>query len=326
MAAVLRTLRRRILTPNDKATLMSERGFYIKNPQSAELLENIGRFFLKGYGFAAEARTVEQAEENLEHLPSRFRGFAYEGAGMGYAVRDGLPVGGSRHFERFVAGRARHHVYMAWIGMGWAMARLPRMRWSRMPSSDPLMRWLVLDGYGFHQAYFKTGRYVGQHYQEAAFPWPGGPHGSYANHAIDQGIGRALWFVGGTEPDRVADLIGGYRTDRRADLWAGAALAATYAAGVEEAELRRFLARAEGYREQVAQGAAFAATARQEAGLIVPQTQLALDVLCGGVTAAEAEQICRRTRPTAENPDDAEPAFETWRGRISAALVGAQAG
>jgi hypothetical protein len=326
MAAVLRKLRRRILTPNDEAALMSERGFHVKNPQSAALLENIGKVFLKGYGFAAEAKTVEEAEANLEELPARFRGFAYEGAGMGYAMRDGLPVGGSRHFEQFLAGRARHHEYMAWIGLGWAMARLPRMRWSRFPATDPLMRWLVLDGYGFHQAYFKTSRYVDQHHREAGFPWPGGPHAEYANHAIDQGIGRALWFVGGTEPDRVADLIGGYQADRRTDLWAGAGLAATYAGGADEAELRRFLARAEGYREHVAQGAAFAATARQEAGLIVPHTAVALDVLCGGVTAEEAEQICRRTRPTAENPDGSEPAFETWRCRISAALVGAQAG
>src|SRR5436190_22411063 len=108
MAAVLRTLRRRILTPDDKAVLMSERGFHVKNPQSAALLEDIGKVFLKGYGFAAESRTVEEAEANLEEVSTRFRGFAYEGAGMGYAMRDGLPVGGSRHFERFLAGRARH--------------------------------------------------------------------------------------------------------------------------------------------------------------------------------------------------------------------------
>ncbi|GAA1999822.1 DUF1702 family protein [Catenulispora subtropica] len=326
MAAVLRKLRRRILTPNDKAVLMSERGFHVKNPQSGDLLETIGRHFLKGYAFAAEAKTVEEAEANLEQLPTRFRGFAYEGAGMGYAMRDGLPIGGSRHFARFLAGRARHHEYMAWIGLGWAMARLPRMRWSRFQVADPLMCWLVLDGYGFHQAYFKTQRYVREHHREPAFPWPGGPHAAYANRAIDQGIGRALWFIGGTDPDTTADLIEGFQPDRRADLWSGAGLAATYAGGADEDELRRFMVRAEGYHEHVAQGSAFAATARQEAGLIVPHTAVGLDVLCGGITAEEAERVCRRTRPAGENPDGSEPAFETWRRRISAALVGAEAG
>ncbi|MEZ0114263.1 hypothetical protein ABH920_008297 [Catenulispora sp. EB89] len=318
MAGTLRTLRRRVLTPNTKAVLMSERGFHIKNADSAALLERVGEVFLTGYAHAAEAKTVADAEAGLEQIPVRFRGFAYEGAGMGYAIRDGMPIGGSKHFADFLTGRAKHHEYMAWVGMGWAMARLPRFRWRGFTCADPLMRWLVLDGYGFHQAYFKTERYVRQQYRESAFPWPGGEHAWYAPRAIDQGIGRAMWFVCGTDPDLVVETFDGFAAERRPDLYAGAGLAATYAGGVEEVELRRFWHRSGAYQPQVAQGAAFAATARYEADLVVPHTELALEVFCG-MTPREAAELCQKARPTGD--EGALPAYEVWRQQISDAVA-----
>ncbi|MFD1051997.1 DUF1702 family protein, partial [Kibdelosporangium lantanae] len=83
-----RALRRRIITPSDTAALLDVRGFHKKNPAAQELLETVGKTFLRGYAYAAEASGVAQAEENLETVPRRFRGFAYEGAAMGYAMRD----------------------------------------------------------------------------------------------------------------------------------------------------------------------------------------------------------------------------------------------
>jgi hypothetical protein len=314
-----RALRRRILTPSDKAALLDVRGFHKKNPAAQELLETVGKTFLKGYAFAAEARVVADAERDLETVPSRFRGFAYEGAAMGYAMRDGMPLGGSGHVRDFLAGRAARHDYMAYIGVGWAMARLPRFRWPASAGIDPFMRWLVLDGYGFHQAYFQTEKYVRGHYQDPAFGWPAeGPHW-YANHAIDQGIGRALWFVGGTDPDVVVDLLTGYDRDRWPDLYSGAGLAATYAGGVGEAELVRFFELAGDCRPQVAQGSAFAAEARIQADLLVPHTELGTQVLCG-MPAAKAARITQDTRPGPEPVGDL-PAYEVWRQRTASEFV-----
>ena len=73
---------------------------------------------------------------------------------MGWGIRDGLPFGHSHHVTDFLSSRAESHVYMVYVGVGWAMARLPRFRWRRVTVADPLMRWLVLDGFGFHQAYY----------------------------------------------------------------------------------------------------------------------------------------------------------------------------
>src|ERR1700677_3509814 len=106
VASTWGALRRRILTPNMSETKLSVRGFTEKSPASRDLLETVGASFLTGYGYAAEAKNPLDAERKLEEVPHRFRGFAYEGAAMGFAVRDGLPLGGRDHVAKFLEGRA----------------------------------------------------------------------------------------------------------------------------------------------------------------------------------------------------------------------------
>jgi hypothetical protein len=312
------SLRRIILTPEVHNTYMSVRGFHVKSPQAQGLLETIGRTFLEGYGDAAEAGRVAEIEPALERIPARYRGFGYEGAAMALAIRDALPFGGGK-LEEFLAGPGDRHVYMAYVGIGWAMARLPRFRWPRLHTPDPLLRWLALDGYGFHQAYFRTRRYVTEHFQADRFPWPGDDDTGYANRAIDQGIGRALWFVGGTDVLQVSRLVDGFAESRRADLYSGVGLAATYAGGADETELRELWRRAGTYRAHLIQGSAFAAAARVRAGLVVPHVETATRLFCG-LAPAEAAAVTDRARPGHSLPGE-PPAYEIWRSRIRKTLA-----
>lgn len=318
MTAALRALRRRILTPALSSTSLDVRGFRKKNPAAQELLETIGRSFLEGYGQIVGASDVQAAEPRLEALPRQFRGFAYEGAAMGCSIMDALPGSGGRRMSGLLAGHGDAHTYMAYVGIGWAMARLPRVLHPDVQETDPLLRWLILDGYGFHQAYFHTDRYVHGQRRERKLPWPQ-DQASYAHRAVDQGIGRALWFVGGADVDAVLALVGAFVPARRGDLFSGVGLAATYAGGAGADELLRLRESAGEYRPQLLQGSAFAAEARERAGLTVPHTQIATEVLCG-MEPHEAAHVCRELRPGASDRVDA-PAYETWRQRISGALV-----
>jgi hypothetical protein len=323
LAVSWHAIRGRILTPSSSATKLAKRGFYEKSPAARDLLETVGGMFMKGYGFAVRARTTAEAEERLEELPRQFKGFAYEGAGMGFAMRDGLPFGG-RWMSAFLGGRGAEHIYMVYVGAGWAMARLPRFRWAKATTGlpDPVLRWLALDGYGFHQAYFRTEKYVRRHYQERDFPWPGEGPAWYADQAIDQGIGRATWFVCGSDPGRVADTLDAFPAARRADLYSGAGLASTYAGGVTEAELLLFRERGQAYLPQIAQASAFAAAARVQTGLVTPHTELATQVLCG-TTPEQVSRICLETKPEPSAGGDV-PAFEIWRQRIADGITSLQ--
>lgn len=320
MTGLWPTVRRQVMTPSLKSTQLATRGFHVKSPESRDLLEGAGASFLTGYAIAMESGSAPEASRALDALRPSFRGFAYEGAGMGFAMRDGLPFGG-RWVREFVESSLDGHVYMIYVGVGWAMGRLPRIRWRHATAGtqDPVLRWLVLDGYGFHQAYFRTEKYVREQHQEPGFPWPPEGPASYASRAIDQGIGRATWFVCGGDPALVADTLDTFAETRRPDLYSGAGLAAAYAGGVSEAELLEFRRRAGGYRPLVAQASAFAATARVGVGLTTEHTQLATRILCG-TSAEEAASICLRSLPAGDE-GGAVPAFELWRQRIAQELA-----
>jgi hypothetical protein len=322
--SIVAKLRRRILTPDVAETSLAVRGFHVKDPAARERLETVGRTFLAGYALAAEAAAPTDAEAGLEAIPAAVRGFAYEGAAMALAVRDGLPIGGRRHVEQFLGGRADRHVYMAYVGVGWAMARVPKFRHSTLYAADPLLRWLILDGYGFHQAYFHTDQYVHNQYQPDTFDWPGGGPSWYAKRVVDQGLGRAMWFVAGTDADLLHTMVQRFAEHRRPDLYAGAGLAACYAGGADEAELRRLRDNAGAYAPDLAQGASFAAGARVRAELVVPHNEVATQVLCGCSTA-EAARVNDDALVDLPSTGDV-PAYEVWRRRIRARYLPADPG
>lgn len=325
LATVMGALRRRVLTPDVSATRLKTRGFHDKGTWAREVLETVGESFLTGLGDAVETASPDVTDRRLSALPTRYRGFAYEGAAMGFTLLDGL-LPGRHRTDAFLRGVGAPHVYMAYVGIGWGMARLPRFLWPDTRKLDPLLRWLVHDGYGFHQAYFHTERYVHGHARDdRAARWTG--DGAYALRAADQGIGRALWFVGGTDVDQVTRLVEGFVDARRPDLYSGVGLAATYAGGASEEELRRLLDRAGEHRGSLAQGGAFAAEARVRPGLVVPHTELGTSVLCG-TDAERAARVSRALRPDATilAHDPLHPPYETWRAGIARELTSHEGG
>ncbi|WP_103502615.1 MULTISPECIES: DUF1702 family protein [unclassified Streptomyces] len=317
MPSLLGGIRSRILTPSIEETTLEKRGFFRKNAETQQNLEKVGQVFLSGFSAALAARSAAEMERALADIPLDYRGFAYEGAGMGATVHDALP-GHRGRLEAVLAGGGARHVYMVYVGIGWAMARLPRLLWPDLRHRDPLLRWLVLDGYGFHQAYFHTDRYVHSPERPVEFTWKVGDD-AYARRVIDQGIGRAAWFVAGACPDRVAALIKNFPEHRHADLFAGTGLAATYAGSVGEDELSALVAHAGAHRWNLAQGSAFAAEARILAGTEVPHTGRATSVICG-LGAAEAALVCAERLPAQPVREDGS-AYEEWRQAIASSIA-----
>ncbi|WP_026119510.1 DUF1702 family protein [Nocardiopsis ganjiahuensis] len=316
MSSAMGTLRRRIMTPGATEVELGVRGFHEAGDQARLVLETVGASFLTGLGDAVETASPERTDRGLVGMDRRYRGFAYEGAAMGFALLDGLLPGKGRT-PRFLDGPGSDHIYMAYIGIGWAMARLPRPLWPDTRSLDPLLRWLVHDGYGFHQAYFHTDEYVRRRRRDHRAARRTGD-GTYALRVADQGIGRALWFVAGADPDTAVALVESFPPGRRADLYAGVGLAVTYAGGVGEDGLARLREGAGEHRWELAQGSAFAAEARVRADLVVPHNEIATGVLCGTDTEGAA-RTCRRLRPGPEVPETGpeRPRYELWRSSLA---------
>ena len=200
---------------------------------------------------------------------------------------------------------------MAYIGVGWAMARLPGCvgaRYSRATRCCAGWRWTATAFAASSTPGSMSPGSTGRRSQA-------GQQASYANRAVDQGIGRALWFVNGADVGHVAATIEKFDPSRRGDLWSGAALASVYAGGADASELAEMARLAGPHRPAAAQGAAFAGQARLLAGLVTSGTELGVKVFCD-MSVAEAAAITDETRQGLPEAEGEVPGYEIWRQRI----------
>lgn len=305
-----------VLGIDDRETTFARRGFTDPGSVARTRLEGIGRTFLEGYHQALQTPEATALGARLDGIESERRGWAYEGAAMALTLLDALTPWRRRRLQHFLDGPGDDHAYMVHVGAGWALARLGRRPDRLRTILDPLFHWLVIDGWGFHEGYFRPDRAI-EHQRV-----PGRFHG-YTARVFDQGLGRCLWFVGGAEAREVSSLIERFPASRRDDLWSGVGLACAYAGGVTP-ETADGVARAAGAAlPHAALGASFAAKARVRAGNVAPHTEAACGRLCG-MSAADAAQITDAAR---EGVVDAggKPAYEVWRARVREMLGGQEA-
>lgn len=283
----------------------ARRGFVCSRPAIRERLEHVGRIFLRGYHAALGYRDQKQLAACLDQTAIEYRGFAYEGAAMALALQDGIdPWNQSKRFANFVAGPGRRHIYMLHVGAGWAMARLPWLRGrieSIVGKFHPVFGWLAVDGYGFHEGYFHWHTALQSKLSKLS---------ENARHIFYQGLGRSLWFVNGADVSLLTRTISTFALQFHADAWSGLGLGCGYAGGITRAELEELHRAAGPYRAAVAQGAAFAAKARQLAGNPASHTELACKVLCG-ISTEEASALCDSTfeQATQLRPNP----YQKWR-------------
>jgi len=270
-------------------------------------LEQVGRCFLHGYHAALEGDDPEILASRLNQIEADFRGFAFEGAAMGLFLLDHLTPWRKDRLLSFLAGPGSPHIYMTYVGAGWALAQLRRGVSRALARFDPLLGWLAVDGYGFHQGYFHPRRSVGRRAVPRRLS-------GYALRVFDQGLGRSLWFVEGADVGRIAATVARFPVARQPDLWSGVGLACAYAGGADRQAIEAVMTSAGGYRAQLAQGAAFAAKARERAGIPASDTDLACRIIWGmpALEAAGATDAALVDLPA----DGVVPTYEVWRQRI----------
>ncbi|MCP4662912.1 MAG: DUF1702 family protein, partial [bacterium] len=285
-------IRRRLFGISEEEVTFARRGFRGGDGEVRAHIEKVGHSFLRGYHAVLEEPFSERLIHRLEQTEPDYRGFTYEGAAMALTLFDVLMPWRRRRLDAFLAGAGEPHVYMGHVGAGWAIARLPFGMAAVLKRLDPLLRWLAVDGYGFHQGYFHWPRSVGKHEVPARVR----AFSPYARCAFDQGLGRSLWFVEGADVHRIPATISSFPAARHADLWSGIGLSSTYAGGVDRAAIETLRGAAGDFRGRLAQGSAFAAKARQRAGLPTASTEMACQVLCGQCADDAAEVTDRELR------------------------------
>ena len=233
-------------------------------------------------------------------------GFAYEGAGVGLAALDCCLPWGNR-VRAFLDGPGSGQSYAVYLGVGMGLARLRRKPELFLKRLEPVLGWLILDGYGFHEGFFSARHAL----REQLVPHHLSPSG---RRVFDNGLGRSIWFTGGTNGKRVSEHISTFPESRRADLWSGVGLACSYTGGAERAGIQAVRELAGTYAPHLAVGAAIAADARHTGENPSPYVDMACEILCGTSNKVASAMVQEARRDL--SPGGVEPVYQIWRQRL----------
>ncbi len=244
-------------------------------------LERVLETFIHGYNLALSIGDPELLAATLHgQFDAHHEGFAFEGAGMYFALCDLLAPWRPSRLGAFLEGPGQDHDTIAAVGAGFALGRLPWGRWlwpSYSPRLAPLIAWCLPDGYGFLQGMSHPRRYIaGRASPPAVLP-------AHARQLFDSGLGRSLWWSQGAEPSRIARIIAAFPEARRPEMWTGIGVAAAYAGGASDGDGALLALRdlAGPYRADFFSGVPFATRMRQKGRNPSPVTDRACELLLG---------------------------------------------
>ncbi|MGA4838167.1 DUF1702 family protein [Streptomyces sp. G45] len=308
MTLSLSGLRRAVMGVSDAEATAFSRG----DTPTWRHLKTAVRTAVGGYHAVLDGSRLDDLVPRLDRVPLALRGYAYEGAAMGLTGLDCFLPGTSR-LQAYMAGPGSPHLYMVHIGAGEALARLrrrPEPFLRRLP--DPALRWLVMDGYGFHEGFFKPRRFVERQQVPVHLS-------AFGRRVFDQGVGRSVWFTSGADPAHIARAIAAFPAHRHADLWLGIGVACGYVGGVDRATVEAVRTAAGRHAPRAAVGTAFVAKGRLRAGNPTPDTDLACEVLCGLPADRAAALVDRAFEDLPDTPS--APAYDTLQRRLEAGLA-----
>lgn len=225
--------------------------------------------FIGGYHAALDTPEQDILWQRIQQVEDEFRDFAIEGVGMGYAILDLLMP--EKRIETWLNGPAAHHIDIFYIGVGLALAKANEPVEPYIADLDPIMRWKVVDGYGFTFGMLRWEEGIEQLYFPCTLS-------EDAQHVYHQGLGRSLWFAYCGNGNVIADIIARFHPHFHDDLWSGAAFGATKAGGVTRSELEQFRTLGQQHLPAIAQGVSFAVEMRGRSGSFLPWNELACQV------------------------------------------------
>ncbi|GHO89518.1 DUF1702 family protein [Dictyobacter formicarum] len=272
----------------------------------ARRVDGVGQIFMQGCREALKADTLDGLAACLNAVEVEVRGFAFEGAGMGLALFDHLAHEETNRLQCFADGSGAAYASLLYIGAGWTVARLHQPVDEILAGLHPVLGWLVLDGYGFHEGFFSPS-YRNEQATPKRVP-------EKARAIFDQGLGRSFWFTYAGDQAQIADTIAAFPAERRGDLWSGIGLACAYTGIIGRAALQQLHQHAGEYASYVAQGMAIATMIRHRSGNVAPHTELACQVFCSAsaeeVAAITDQEYAQLSQTSTEHP------YATWQQLI----------
>jgi hypothetical protein len=282
------------------------------NPQTdiGQRIERIREIFQQAHAFSTGQEDLSLLVMQLENTEMAYRSIAYEAASMVMALRDFSNGNGLTRWRSFLEGPAAPHAAQAHAGLGWAMAQQRIPLTPTLETLEPLMRFRMLDGWGYYNGIFRQRQTIGSQ------PFPSDFETRFAP-GFDQGVGRSLWYNCKGDWAGIPESIAQFSVSRHSDLWRGIGIAASYVGGCNEFILRELFSLSHPYQTQLSVGAALVARTRNTANTDTPDIELACQVWCRR-PARTASGITVNAEPSlAADPNDA---YLIWISNIGEKL------
>lgn len=276
-------------------------------------LDDIRRAFRQGFVSVLQGNTITRELAASRVASPCLIGVFMEGAAMSCALLDAWTPWKKDRWLALLASVGERHIYELHVGLGMALARANQSVEPWLRNLDPVLRWLVVDGYGFHHGFFESSKYLSQKHLPAERVGKG-----HQRKVFDQGLGRSLWFACQAEVSAVIAAVKDFPPGRQCELWSGIGVAATMAGGAGRARLTALYRASGRHRCYLAQGAAFAAHVRERAGTRNAHTDVACQVFCG-VDPAEASALVEKALRKLSNGGP-KHLHETWQGNVRNAI------
>jgi hypothetical protein len=321
-ARALNRLKSRLLDLSPEEASFVRRGFAAVDSPSRAHLEQIIESFIAGYNIALVEADMLQLTQRLDSsFTPPFVGFAYEGAGLYFALADLVIPRAENRLAVFTRSFGEKHDFITMVGAGFAVARIPfglRRLESYQRGLDPLTAWCLADGYGFHHGFFHWRFFIAE---KGAAP---ASLNRQNRGLFDAGVGRAMWWVFGADPESIKTAISGFERERRAEMWTGIGTAVAYAGGVP-ADVISILPKLAGeHRFDLLSGIPFAAHMRAKGGNPAPWTDEACSLLLNrtvnetsNLIAAELKSYLNSTTADADKRNEC---YLTLRSRVKRRL------
>lgn len=272
------------------------------------------RIFFDGVVHGLRGEVLDREGTFLAAGDMHMVGAFVEGESMGLALSDRLLPWRAENWHQFAEMHMVRHPYELYTGLGMGLGYLNArdLSLTSLLRNATLYEWFALDGYAFQQALQNPARFVQLH-RRLNFPTLP-PH---ATHVMDQGIGRALWFIFSGNTARIADAISAFPAARRADLWLGLGVAAGHTASAATDDLRRLVSLCGDFVSHFRTGALVSAHVRSLSGTRSLVTDTACLTLTGltAVTAADIVSSAHRSVATTGAAGHAE-----WQKLILSSL------
>lgn len=245
--------------------------------------------------------------EQLNATDAEFRSIAFEAAAMNAALKD-LEQGDELSLWLHLATSAEAvlHLTQIHVGLGWALAQQQVDPIPYLPQLNPIMRYRVLDGYGYYEGMFRRRKSI---VNKQAPEFLSGT----ALSAYYQGLGRCMWYLTNGDVDATINMLHGMGGDHQEDLWRGFGIAVTYVGGASKSVLEDILTKAGVCKPQLLTGAAMVAISRTNAGNVVASTE----AVCEAWLKQSVNQVVAKYKPGNNTVDHA---YDRWLFDIETAL------